>query len=176
MQYMRVYAPVDLDAIVFNLESMRKNIDRETGMLGVIKADAYGHGSVPVAAAIEDYVDGFAVATADEAMLLRRNGIQKMILILGVTHPSRYQELIESEIRPAIFTMAQAKPLSEAAVNMKKQQRSIWLWIPACAALVLRQMNPERILQLLSVRFPALRSRACSHIFPGPMRWRRRRL
>ena len=43
MQYMRVYAPVDLDAIVFNLESMRKNIDRETGMLGVIKADAYGH-------------------------------------------------------------------------------------------------------------------------------------
>ena len=56
MQYMRVYAPVDLDAIVFNLESMRKNIDRETGMLGVIKADAYGHGSVPVAAAIEDYV------------------------------------------------------------------------------------------------------------------------
>lgn len=120
MQYMRVYAPVDLDAIVFNLESMRKNIDRETGMLGVIKADAYGHGSVPVAAAIEDYVDGFAVATADEAMLLRRNGIQKMILILGVTHPSRYQELIENEIRPAIFTMAQAKPLSEAAVNMKK--------------------------------------------------------
>ena len=120
MQYMRVYAPVDLDAIVFNLESMRKNIDRETGMLGVIKADAYGHGSVPVAAAIEDYVDGFAVATADEAMLLRRNGIQKMILILGVTHPSRYQELIENEIRPAIFTLAQAKPLSEAAANMKK--------------------------------------------------------
>ena len=89
-------------------------------MLGVIKADAYGHGSVPVAAAIEDYVDGFAVATADEAMLLRRNGIHKMILILGVTHPSRYQELIENEIRPAIFTMAQAKPLSEAAGTMKK--------------------------------------------------------
>lgn len=63
---------------------------------------------------------GFAVATADEAMLLRRNGIQKMILILGVTHPSRYQELIKNEIRPAIFTMAQTKPLSEAAVNMKK--------------------------------------------------------
>ena len=64
----------------------------------------------------QDYVDGFAVATADEAMLLRRNGIQKMILILGVTHPSRYQELIENEIRPAIFTMAQAKPLSEACL------------------------------------------------------------
>ena len=72
-QYTRVYAPVDLDAIAFNMESMRKNIDQKTGMIGVIKTDAYGHGSVPVAEAIEDYVDGYAVATADEAVLLRRN-------------------------------------------------------------------------------------------------------
>ena len=119
-QYTRVYAPVDLDAIVFNMESMRQNIDQKTGMIGVIKTDAYGHGSVPVAEAIEHYVDGYAVATADEAMLLRRNGIRKMILILGVTHPSRYQELIEEEIRPAIFTMEQAKPLSEMAVRLHK--------------------------------------------------------
>ena len=119
-QYTRVYAPVDLDAIAFNMESMRRNIDQKTGMIGVIKTDAYGHGSVPVAEAIEDYVDGYAVATADEAMLLRRNDIRKMILILGVTHPSRYQELIEEEIRPAIFTMEQAKPLSDMAVRLKK--------------------------------------------------------
>lgn len=91
---------MDPDAIAFNMESMRRNIDQKTGMIGVIKTDAYGHGSVPVAEAIEDYVDGYAVATADEAMLLRRNDIRKMILILGVTHPSRYQELIEEEIRP----------------------------------------------------------------------------
>lgn len=122
-QYTRVYAPVDLDAIVFNMESMRKNIDQKTGMIGVIKTDAYGHGSVPVAEAIEPYVDGYAVATADEAMLLRRNGIGKMILILGVTHPSRYQELIEEEIRPTIFTMEQAKPLSDLAVRMHKQAK-----------------------------------------------------
>ncbi len=120
MQYMRVYAPIDLDAIIFNLESMRKNINRETGMLGVIKADAYGHGSVSVAEAIEAYVDGFAVATVDEALLLRREGIQKMILILGVAHPSRYEELIAEEIRPSVFTMEQAKPLSDLAVRMKK--------------------------------------------------------
>ena len=52
--------------------------------------------------------------------LLRRNDIKKMILILGVTHPSRYQELIEEEIRPTIFTMEQAKPLSDMAVRLKK--------------------------------------------------------
>ena len=123
MQYTRVYAPVDLDAIAFNMESMRRNIDRKTGMIGVIKTDAYGHGSVPVAEAIADYVDGYAVATVDEAMLLRRNGITKMILILGVTHPSRYQDLIEKDIRPAIFTMEQAKPLSDLAVSMGKKAK-----------------------------------------------------
>lgn len=122
-QYTRVYAPVDLDAIRFNMESMRRNIDKSTGMIGVIKTDAYGHGSVPVAEAIEDYVDGYAVATIEEAMLLRRNGIKKMILILGVTHPSAYQELIENEIRSTIFTMEQAKPLSDLAVSMEKTAR-----------------------------------------------------
>lgn len=119
-QYTRVYAPVDLDAIVFNMESMRRNIRKETGMIGVVKTDAYGHGAVQVAEAIAPYVDGYAVATADEALQLRRHGVNKLILILGVTHPSRYRELIEQEIRPAIFTMEQTKPLSDLAVSMKK--------------------------------------------------------
>ncbi len=119
-KYTRVYAPVDLDAIAFNMESMRGNIRKETGMIGVVKTDAYGHGAVAVAEAIDPYVGGYAVATAEEALQLRRHGKKKPILILGVTHPSHYQELIEQEIRPAIFTLEQAKPLSELAVAMKK--------------------------------------------------------
>lgn len=119
-KYTRVYAPVDLDAIAFNMESMRGNIRKETGMIGVVKTDAYGHGAVAVAEAIDPYVGGYAVATAEEALQLRRHGIKKPILILGVTHHSHYRELIEQEIRPAIFTLEQAKPLSELAVAMKK--------------------------------------------------------
>ncbi len=119
-KYTRVYAPVDLDAIAFNMESMRGNIRKETGMIGVVKTDAYGHGAVAVAEAIDPYVGGYAVATAEEALQLRRHGKKKPILILGVTHPAHYQELIEQEIRPAIFTLEQAKPLSELAVAMKK--------------------------------------------------------
>ncbi len=119
-KYTRVYAPVDLDAIAFNMESMRGNIRKETGMIGVVKTDAYGHGAVAVAEAIDPYVGGYAVATAEEALQLRRHGKKKPILILGVTHPFHYQELIEQEIRPAIFTLEQAKPLSELAVAMKK--------------------------------------------------------
>lgn len=121
--YTRVYAPIDLDAVVYNMESMQKNIAPETGMIGVVKTDAYGHGAVPVAKAIDPYVKGYAVATIDEALILRRHGISKPILILGVTHPSRYEDAVREEIRLAIFTMEQANPLSEQAVLMGKKAK-----------------------------------------------------
>lgn len=115
--YTRVYAEIDLDAVQFNMESMRQNVSPKTGMIGVVKADGYGHGAVPVAAAIDPYVAGYAVATVEEALILKNHGISKPVLILGVTHPSRYGELLDHEIRPAVFTMEQAKPLSDLAVE-----------------------------------------------------------
>ncbi|WP_347561425.1 alanine racemase [Clostridium sp. OF09-36] len=172
-QYTRVYAPVDLDAIVFNMESMRQNIDQKTGMIGVIKTDAYGHGSVPVAEAIEHYVDGYAVATADEAMLLRRNGIRKMILILGVTHPSRYQELIEEEIRPAIFTMEQAKPLSEMAVRLHKTAKVHLALDTGMRRIGMEADEAGADLAAAIGRLPGIELEAYLPIFPEPMKKRR---
>lgn len=119
--YTRVYAPIDLDAVVYNMESMQKHIAPGTGMIGVVKTDAYGHGAVPVAKAIDPYVKGYAVATIDEALILRHHGIKKPILILGVTHSSRYEDAVREEIRLTIFTMEQAKPLSEQAVLMGRK-------------------------------------------------------
>lgn len=121
--YSRVYAPIDLDAVVFNMESMRKRIAPGTGMIGVVKTDGYGHGAVPIVKVMAPYVQGYAVATIDEALILRRHGIEKPILILGVTHQSRYEELISSQIRPAVFTMEQAVPLSELAVRMGRKAK-----------------------------------------------------
>ena len=66
----RVYAKVDLDAIASNMKAMKALLPEQTGMLGVVKADAYGHGAVPVARAIEPYVSGFAAATAEVAVQL----------------------------------------------------------------------------------------------------------
>ena len=60
-QYRRVYASIDLDAVKHNMEAMQKNLPKETGMIGVVKADGYGHGSVPIAYAIAPYVSGYAV-------------------------------------------------------------------------------------------------------------------
>ena len=53
--YTRVYAEIDLDAVVFNMKSMKKNLALETRLVGVVKADGYGHGAVPVARAIVVY-------------------------------------------------------------------------------------------------------------------------
>lgn len=119
-KYTRVFAEIDLDAVVFNMESMKKNLAPETRLVGVVKADGYGHGSVPVARAIDPYVEAYAVATAEEALQLRCHGIRKPILVLGPVHKSYYRELAENEIRPVIFTMEQAKALSAAAVSLGK--------------------------------------------------------
>lgn len=103
--YQRVYAQVDLDAIRENVEHMNANIGADTQMIGVIKTDGYGHGAVPIAKELAPlaYMFGFAVATAEEAFLLRKAGIQKPILILGYTFPYSYERLIEEEIRMAVF-------------------------------------------------------------------------
>ena len=113
--YTRVYAPIDLDAVVYNMKSMKSRLSPETGIIGVVKADGYGHGCVPVAKTIEPFVEGYAAATLEEALTLRRHGVKKWILILGVTDPAHYEAMLDAEIYPTIFTMEQALPLSELA-------------------------------------------------------------
>ncbi len=119
--YSRVYATVDLDAVASNMRSMRDNLPASTLIMGSVKADGYGHGSVPVAKAIEPYVYGYAVATIDEGIILRRHGINKTILILGVTHESRYENLLRYDIRTAMFQYEKAKKLSDLAVKQGKK-------------------------------------------------------
>ncbi len=118
----RVYATVNLDAIVKNLENMKKNIQEDTKIIAVLKADGYGHGAVPIAKHIEPlpYLWGIAVATVEEGMILRKNGITKPILILGYTFSDDYDTIIEQEMRPAVFTLKMARELSKAAVRLKK--------------------------------------------------------
>ncbi len=121
-RYSRVYAKIDLDAIEHNIEAMHRLIKPETKILAVVKTDGYGHGAVDVAHTIEslDYLYGFAVATAEEAFTLRRNGIKKPILVLGYVFPEHYFMLAEWEIRPTVFTLEMAQQLSKAA---KKEGR-----------------------------------------------------
>ena len=76
--YTRIYARIDLDAIVKNMEAMRENLPAKTKMIGVVKTDGYGHGAVPVAKTIAPFVWGYAVATLEEGQNLRRHGSQNL--------------------------------------------------------------------------------------------------
>lgn len=118
----RIYAAIHMDALEQNLENMRKNLTPGTKMIGVIKANAYGHGSVPVARLMEkkDYIWGYAVANVPEAEELREAGMKKPILILGYVFPEDYQTLVDLEIRPAVFDYETAELLSQEAQKAGK--------------------------------------------------------
>lgn len=112
----RGYAEIDLDAIEENMINMKRTLVPGTKMIGVIKTNGYGHGSIPIAKVLEplDFMFGFAVATFEEACALRNAGIRKPLLILGYTFPYAYEAMAEQEIRPAVFRYDMIEKLAEA--------------------------------------------------------------
>ena len=120
MKFDRIYAEIDLGHIEENMEAMQANLRPGTKMFGVVKTDAYGHGAVPVAKTIDRFVCGYAVATVEEGMQLRKHGITKEILILGPIASCRYQECIDHEISLAVFEYEKAKEISAVAVKEGK--------------------------------------------------------
>lgn len=121
-QYSRVKAYISLDAIADNFEAMHRNIDEHTKMIAVLKADGYGHGAVPIARMAEsyEYIWGFATATVEEALELRRAGIQKPVLLLGYSFEEHFETVVREELRPAVFQLHTARKLSETAVRLGK--------------------------------------------------------
>ena len=122
-KHSRVCAYIDLDAILFNIESMRKKISENTKIMAVVKTDGYGHGAVEIARELENVnsICGYAVATVEEGLILRRNGVKKPILILGCVFPEHYKDVVEADIEPTVFTLEMAKELSVAAEKAGKK-------------------------------------------------------
>lgn len=118
--YSRVYAEVNLDAILHNMEQMEKLIKKDTKIMGVIKTDGYGHGAVPIGKELEKLAVtwGYATATVEEAEILRRNGLKKPILVLGATFPEQYEALAKLGIRPTVYSLKQAEALEKAAEEL----------------------------------------------------------
>lgn len=118
----RVYAGVDLDAVLYNMESMHQNIEPDTKICAVIKANGYGHGALKIAETIENlpYLWGYAVATVEEAMALIHDGRKKPALILGLAFENEYEEIVENDIRPAVCEYGAAQKLSEIARSMNR--------------------------------------------------------
>jgi len=115
----RTWAEVDLQAIAANYKALRAVLEPGCRMLGVIKANAYGHGDLEVASLLQALGSEYlAVATLDEAIHLRENGIRIPILILGFTPPSRTEELLRYDVTQCAADFGAATAMSDAAVRL----------------------------------------------------------
>lgn len=114
----RTWAEINLDALEYNYHTIRKHIGKDVKFLGVVKADAYGHGSVQVATLLQEQgADYLAVSSIDEALELRFNGITMPILILGHTPKEQVDRLICFNITQAVTCKAKALEYSEEALR-----------------------------------------------------------
>ncbi len=122
IEYRRISADIDLDALTHNLDEIHRCISEGTKIIAVVKADGYGHGAVPLAEVMEKREDvwGYAVATPEEAEELYTNEIKKPILILGFTFPEYDEQIVKEDLRPAVFSLIRAEQLSEEAVRQNK--------------------------------------------------------
>ena len=123
-RYLRCYAEISLEAIGHNIREVKKRLPEGVKLLGVVKANAYGHGAVPVASYLENQVDYFATATIEEAIELRENGISAPILILGYVSPSQYGDLVEYDITQTIDSYAQALALEKEAARQNRKAKA----------------------------------------------------
>ena len=117
----RVLAIIDLDALAYNIRNIKAKAGRDTGIIGIIKADAYGHGSAEVShVLLENGADWLAVAVVDEGINLRRNGVDAPILLLGYTPELRLEDVINNGFIQTVYTYDIAEKLSRAAVKLGK--------------------------------------------------------
>ena len=111
-------AVIDLSAIAFNIEQIAAHIPQSVQKWAVVKANAYGHGAVPVSQHIQPLVDGFCVSNIDEALELREAGIAKSILILGVSSLEAVPLAIQQQITLTVASLAWLEELLNQQANL----------------------------------------------------------
>lgn len=116
-----VWAEINLSNLDYNIKSIKEKVGADKQIIGVIKADGYGHGSVMCANVLrENGVKTFAVATLQEVITLRNAGAKEEIIMLGLT-PDMYADVIaEYDITPVVCDSTNAKAISDAAAKAGK--------------------------------------------------------
>lgn len=117
---LRTWAEVDLDAIEHNFNAVRSHLPAEMKLLVTVKANGYGHGALRLARLLEGKADYFALAAMDEAVQLRKAGIQTPMLILGPVLPADYERAARYGIALTVSTPEEAKSISACAAETGK--------------------------------------------------------
>lgn len=118
--YFRTHVAIDLNALEYNYNNVRSMLPKECKLLGVIKANAYGHGAVEIGKYLDDRCDFFGVACIEEAIELKNAGIKTPLLVLGYVSPELYNIVVENDIRIPLFSVEDAEKLSKEADKQGK--------------------------------------------------------
>lgn len=113
-------ALIDLGTIGDNISVVQTGLPQETAVFAVVKANAYGHGAVAVAAYLEERITGFCVATVDEGLELREAGIVKPILVLGVTPLEAVAVAVEAKLSLTVTSHGWVERLLETAMDLSQ--------------------------------------------------------
>lgn len=117
----RIYAGIDLDALKYNVDGIKRCKADGAMLMGVVKADAYGHGAKIFSHELDGLgFDWFAVATVDEGIELRKDGIHQPILVLGYSCEEQYPDMVQWDITPTIYSFDMAKAFAAVAAAAGK--------------------------------------------------------
>lgn len=141
----RTWAEVNLDNLIHNCSIAIKN-EPNKKLLCVVKADAYGHGAVQVATALQTKLDiqNFAVATAEEALQLRRHKIEGEILVLGTPSWSMIEELYQNQIAVTVSSLKVAEIFEQ---EMKKREGKLKIHMKINTGMNRQGIRPEHALE-----------------------------
>jgi alanine racemase len=113
------WAEIDLEAIAFNIRAFKRHLGEKVKLMAVVKANAYGHGAIPVAeSALAAGAEMVAVHRMIEGIELRKAGIQAPILIMGYTPPDGAELAAAWQLTPSLMTVEFAQALSRRAVAL----------------------------------------------------------
>src|SRR4030042_2060682 len=116
-------AEIDLESLAFNYRQIQKRIPKGVKILGVVKADAYGHGAIPVSRKLEQLgAEYLAVAMSDEGVYLRQGGIKTPILLLGGIYQGDVDWVFQFNLTPVVF---QKESLHLLAKNAEKRRKTV---------------------------------------------------
>jgi len=114
-------AEIDLGAVQRNLLRFREKIGRSVAVFGVVKADAYGHGAVPVARALEPLCNALAVSLVEEGLELRAAGIRAPIFVLGAYYNRHQDDVIAQRLTPVVYDVGDLERFGAAAARRGRQ-------------------------------------------------------
>lgn len=120
----RTWAEIDLDNLAYNYGAIQRYVGPQTKLLGVVKADAYGHGAVPVARKLEQLGAAYlAISNEEEAAELREGGVKLPLLMLGYTPADQGERIIRLDMTQTVVNFETARAYDEAAARCGKKMK-----------------------------------------------------